>query len=43
MVEESRVRELAKKHPTVQAALDAVIQAEQELKLIAELCTDHTI
>lgn len=43
MVEESRVRELAKKHPTVQAALDAVAQAEQELKLIAELCTDHTI
>ena len=43
MAEESRVLALAKKHPTVQAALDAVIQAEQELKLIAELCTDHTI
>jgi hypothetical protein len=42
MQKEQRIRELAAKHPTVKAALDAVEQAEQELVLIAELCGAST-
>jgi len=39
MVEEKRLEELAKSHPTVADAIDAVRLAEQQLKTVVALCT----
>ena len=38
MTEEKRLEELAKTHPSVADAIDAVRSAEQQLKTIAALC-----
>lgn len=38
MAEESRIRELAAKHPTVADALEAVRQAEEKVQVAAALC-----
>ena len=37
MAEEARVKELADKHPTVADALEAVKQAEEQVKIVAAL------
>lgn len=37
MAEEARVKELAAKHPTVADALEAVKQAEEQVKIVAAL------
>ncbi len=37
MAEESRLRELAAKHPTVADALDAVTKAEEQLRIVTAL------
>ena len=37
MAEEERIRELAAKHPTVADALEAVRQAEEQVKIVAAL------
>ena len=37
MVEESRLRELAIKHPTLADALDAVKRAEEQVRIVAAL------
>jgi len=37
MAEEARVKELANKHPTVADALEAVKQAEEQVKIVAAL------
>jgi hypothetical protein len=37
MVEEARIKELAAKHPTVADALQAVAQAEEQVKIVAAL------
>ena len=37
MAEESRLRELAAKHPTLADALEAVKQAEEQVKIVAAL------
>ena len=39
MTEEKRLEELAKTHPSVADAIDAVRLAEQQLKTVAALCT----
>jgi hypothetical protein len=39
MTEEKRLEELAKSHPTVADAIDAVRLAEQQLKTVVALCT----
>jgi hypothetical protein len=39
MTEEKRLEELAKTHPTVADAIDAVRLAEQQLKTVVALCT----
>jgi len=39
MVEEKRLEELAKSHPAVADAIDAVRLAEQQLKTVVALCT----
>jgi hypothetical protein len=39
MTEEKRLEELAKSHPTVADAIDAVWLAEQQLKTVVALCT----
>lgn len=38
MAEESRLRELAAKHPTVADALEAVKRAEEQVQIAAALC-----
>lgn len=38
MAEESRIQELAAKHPTVADALEAVKQAEEQVQIAAALC-----
>ena len=38
MTEEKRLEELAKTHPSVADAIDAVRSAEQQLKTVAALC-----
>jgi len=42
MAEEAKIKELAKKHASVQHALDNVEQAKKELELIYQLTKDHT-
>lgn len=42
MSKESKMREMAEKHASVQAALANVEQAKRELDLIYELAKDHT-
>jgi hypothetical protein len=42
MAKESKMKEMAQKHASVQAALDNVEQAKRELDLIYELAKDHT-
>jgi hypothetical protein len=42
MEKEAAMKEMAKKHASVQAALANVEQAKQELELIYELAKDHT-
>ena len=37
MAEESRLQELARKHPTVADALDAVTRAEEQLRIVTAL------
>jgi hypothetical protein len=39
MTEEKRLEELAKTHPSVADAIDAVRLAEQQLQTVAALCT----
>ena len=39
MTEEKRLEELAKAHPSVADAIDAVRSAEQQLQTVAALCT----
>ena len=39
MTEEKRLEELAKSHPSVADAIDAVRLAEQQLKTVVALCT----
>jgi hypothetical protein len=42
MAKEAQMKELAKKHASVQHALDNVELAKQELELIYQLAKDHT-
>jgi len=42
MAKESEMKELAKKHASIQHALDNVEQAKKELELIYQLAKDHS-
>ena len=42
MEAEKKYAELAKKHPSIQEAIDAVKQAEQELEFIATIASDNS-
>ena len=42
MAKEAQMQEMAKKHASVQHALDNVEQAKRELELIYQLAKDHT-